>query len=295
MNTKPITKQEYIILAVTAGTTKHGTPFVRLQVADFDTKFEISVWGISKNEIPTVGQRVYFTKINFNKAPTMQKCFFSAEKVDAVFLDYDKNHELSEWLPKIVSDEDWNWLKKALLQYSTDSALKSIIDEQMDRMLKLYAEFPAAATVHHAYKGGLLNHTYEALAMLCGIYKTLSFPVKIEHVILGLLFHDFGKICEYTDTGVMEDYSLLGHIYLGANELNKILLEEGVDPAEIKRIVHCVLAHHGKIEHGSPVLPCTAEAFLVFHLDALSGHGDIYANATPGEYNKFVGTTVFRS
>ena len=51
MNTKPITKQEYIILAVTAGTTKHGTPFVRLQVADFDTKFEISVWGISKNEI----------------------------------------------------------------------------------------------------------------------------------------------------------------------------------------------------------------------------------------------------
>ncbi|MCL2247341.1 MAG: HD domain-containing protein [Lentimicrobiaceae bacterium] len=286
------TEKQYIILAVTVGTTRHGTPYARLKVADLDATFEISVWDISKDEVPTIGQRVYFTKIQFNKAPTMQKCFFSADKENSYFLDYDKKNELSKLLPTLVPEVDWYVLKGILFVYCTDEILKSVINEQMDRMLELYAEFPAGTTVHHAYKGGLLNHTYEALTMLSGIYPMLSFPVKIEHVILGLLFHDFGKTCEYTDTGVTEDYSLLGHIYIGANELNKILLEKNVSPAEIKRIVHCVLAHHGKIEHGSPVVPCTAEAFLVFHLDALSGHGDIYANATPGEYNKFIGTTV---
>jgi 3'-5' exoribonuclease len=217
------------------------------------------------------------------------KCELSTQK------HHIKTRELPKQLPTIVSDENWNELKFLLVHCCTDEVLKSIIDEQMDRMLKLYAEFPAATTVHHAYKGGLLNHTYEALDMLLGISPHLSFSIKIEHVILGVLFHDFGKTCEYTDTGITEDYSLLGHIYLGANELNKILLERGVDPAETKRIVHTVLAHHGKLEHGSPVLPCTSEAFLVFHLDALSGHGDIYANAAHGEYNKYVETKVLRN
>lgn len=223
------------------------------------------------------------------------KQYRNAKKEHTRFFDYDKNHELSKLLPTIVSDDDWNDLKNILLKCCTDEILKPIIDEQMDRMLKLYAEFPGATTVHHAYKGGLLNHTYETLDMLFGIASALPFPIKIEHVILGLLFHDFGKTCEYTDTGVTEDYSLLGHIYIGANELNRILLEKGVNSDEIKRIVHTVLAHHNKLEHGSPVVPCTSEAFLVFHLDALSGHGDIYANATPGEYNKFIGTNVLRN
>ena len=281
--------KQYIILAVTTGTTKHGTPYARLKVADSETKFEIAVWDISENELPTVGQRVEFAKINQNNQ------YKDAKKEDTRFFVYDETHELSALLPIVVSNTTWNKLKQSLLNLCSDDVLESVIDEQMDRMLKFYAEFPAATTVHHAYKGGLLNHTYEALNMLRGIYPTLSFPVKIEHVILGLLFHDFGKTCEYTNTGVTEDMSLLGHVYLGANELNQILLEKGVDPAEIKRIVHCVLAHHGKIEHGSPVVPCTTEAFLVFHLDALSGHGDIYANATPCEYNKYIGTNVLRS
>jgi 3'-5' exoribonuclease len=182
-----------------------------------------------------------------------------------------------------------------LLSFCTDPILIPIIDKEMGQKLQVYAEYPAATTVHHAYKGGLRNHTYETLNMLRGIYPTLSFPVKIEHVILGLLFHDFGKVYEYSDIGVTDNFSLLGHVYLGAKELEVILLENDVDYVEAFRIVHCVLAHHGKLEHGSPVVPCTSEAFLVFHLDALSGHGDIYANAAHGEYNKFVGTNVLRS
>ena len=282
MNTK-----QYIILAITTGTTKYNTPYVRLKVADFDTKFEITVWDISEDEVPTAGQRVEFARINQNNQ------YKDTKKEDTYFFDYDKNHELSTLLPIVVSDNEWSEVKYALLKFCTDPILTPIIDEQMDRMLKLYAEFPAATTVHHAYKGGLLNHTYEALNMLRGIYPTLSFPIKIEHVILGVLFHDFGKTCEYTNTGVTEDISFSGHVYLGAQELNSILLEKGVDTAKIKRIVHTVLAHHGKLEHGSLVVPCTCEAFLVFHLDALSGHGDIYANAVHGEYNKFIGTNVF--
>jgi 3'-5' exoribonuclease len=287
MNTK-----QYIILAVTGGITRHNTPYMRLKVADLETKFEISVWDISKDEMPTVGQRVEFSAINENKQ------YKDATKKDTRFFDYDINHELSKLLSIVVTKDQWNELKQDLLKLCNHDTLDMVINEQMDRLYELYAEFPAASIIHHAYKGGLLNHTYETLNMLRGIYPTLSFPVKIEHVILGLLFHDFGKTHEYTDTGVTEDISLLGHIYLGAQELHNILEEWGMagnHPAETKRIVHTVLSHHNKLEHGSPVVPCTPEAFLVFHLDALSGHGDIFANATNGEYNKFVGTTVYRN
>jgi 3'-5' exoribonuclease len=286
-------EKQYIILSVTGGITRHNTPYVRLKVADLETKFEISVWDISKDEVPTIGQRVEFSTINQNGI------YKDATKKDTRFFDYDKKHELSALLPTVISKKKWDEVIDDLIgienNFCTDVQLIYIIEEQSNRLHKLYSEFPAATTVHHAYKGGLLNHTYETLNMLRGIYPTLSFPVKIEHVILGLLFHDFGKTHEYTDTGVTEDMTLLGHIYLGAQELQKILLEKNVDFGETKRIVHTVLSHHNKLEHGSPVAPCTPEAFLVFHLDALSGHGNIFANATNGEYNKFVGTTILRS
>lgn len=278
--------KQYIILGVYSGFTKQNKPYIRLKVADFDSQFEIAIFDVAKEEAPEIGQFVVFKFITENER------YKSALQKDTQYFAYDKENPLSQLLPIIISDSQWEEVKQCLFNYCTDNKLTEIIDEQMDRLLELYVQFPAAATVHHANKGGLLNHTYQMLNMLRGIYPTLSFKVKIEHVIFGLLFHDFGKTKEYLNNGVTEDISLLGHIYIGSNELNKILLEKSVDDKEVKHIVHCVLAHHGKLEHGSPVLPCTTEAFLVFHLDALSGHGDIYSQATTGEYNKFLGTTL---
>ncbi|MEG2071284.1 MAG: HD domain-containing protein, partial [Bacteroidales bacterium] len=271
-----MTNKQYIILGVFAGNTKQNKPYIRLKVANFDHKFEISVWDISKEEAPKVGQYVTFATIKENGH------YKDAVKKDVQFFVAGKDNPLAILLPTIISNAEWNEVKQVLLNYCTDKILIEIIDEQMDRLLNVYAEFPAATTVHHAYKGGLLNHTYQMLNMLRGIYSVLPFQIKIEHVILGLLFHDFGKIREYVDDGVTKDMALLGHIYIGANELNAILLTKKMNPKEIKHILHCVLAHHGKLEHGSPVIPSTLEAFLVFHLDALSGHGDIYTNATCG-------------
>ena len=83
---------------------------------------------------------------------------------------------------------------------------------------------------------------------------------------------------------------LLGHIYIGAHWLHNILKDKGIGEDETKRIVHCVLAHHGTREFGSPVVPCTQEAIVVNHIDNLSAKTDMWEGAGDMEYMNALGT-----
>ena len=69
---------------------------------------------------------------------------------------------------------------------------------------------------------------------------------------------------------------------------------QGIDPEETKRIVHCVLAHHGTREFGSPVLPCTQEAAIVNYLDNISAKAEIMNGSGDMEANMALGTHVVK-
>jgi 3'-5' exoribonuclease len=131
---------------------------------------------------------------------------------------------------------------------------------------------PAAKAIHHAYRGGLLEHVVSMLglaARICDHYPELDRDL----VVLGVLFHDLGKLDEL---GAMpaNDYTpvgrLVGHIVLGRDLVRERVAAVPGFPAELAlQLEHVVLSHQGRKEFGSPVEPMTAEAIAVHFVDDL--------------------------
>jgi len=166
-----------------------------------------------------------------------------------------------------------------------DAVLASIQDAWIQQLLRglfvedqalrsAFSQAPAAKSMHHAFLGGLLEHTLSVLNMAeraCGHYQGLNRDL----VLAGVFLHDVGKTAElsyqrsfgYTDAG-----NLLGHIALEAEWISRAMGKIPGFPEELRlQILHIVLSHHGRLEFGSPVLPKTPEALLVHYLDDLDG------------------------
>lgn len=146
---------------------------------------------------------------------------------------------------------------------------------QKDEALRAaFAQAPAAKSMHHAFLGGLLEHTLSVAGLAdraCAHYPDLNRDL----VLAGVLLHDVGKTAElayqrsfgYTDAG-----NLVGHIALEAEWISRAAREIPGFPEELRlQLLHIVLSHHGRLEFGSPVLPKTPEALLVHYLDDLDG------------------------
>ena len=169
----------------------------------------------------------------------------------------------------------------------------------------LFKVAPAAKTMHHAYAGGLLEHTLSVakVAMtLAGHYPQLDRQI----LLAGAICHDLGKIWELS-SGLVIDYTdqgrLLGHITLALERLTPIMRECGLENHLIEHLQHLVLSHHGTLEFGSPKLPATAEAIVLHYADnidaklqqvgaALAGLGEEAGWST---YNKGLERFLFKA
>jgi 3'-5' exoribonuclease len=133
-------------------------------------------------------------------------------------------------------------------------------------------EWPAAQQIHHAYRGGLLEHV-TTMANVAR-YVARAYGVDEDLVLAGVILHDIGKLQElnYEPGGASysRDGNLVGHIGLGV-----IMVREAINgisgfPDDLRaQVEHLVMAHHGTREHGSPVEPKTVEAFIVSSIDDL--------------------------
>jgi 3'-5' exoribonuclease len=134
---------------------------------------------------------------------------------------------------------------------------------------------PAAKHYHQAYAGGLLEHT---LSVAQAVSASANFfpGIDREVAVTGALLHDVGKTEAYNDDPLAIDLTDAGRLqaeiplgyYMVRREIEEI---EGFDPSLAQAVLHIVLSHHGQLEHGSPVIPCTREATLVHAIDNLGG------------------------
>ena len=142
-----------------------------------------------------------------------------------------------------------------------------------DAFFKEFQKAPAAKYMHHAFLGGLLEHTLAVsrlAEMLSGFYPALD----RELLLAGALLHDIGKTKEFTFDTYPFDYTdkgrLMGHLVLGAEMIQeKINTLPGFPEDLSTRLQHLVLSHHGRYEFGSPCLPMVSEAFVLNFLDDL--------------------------
>lgn len=184
---------------------------------------------------------------------------------------------LADYLPRTEKniEQMFDDVKKILTKIKNTQIRALLKEFFLDKeLMKAFCTAPAAMSNHHAYLGGLLEHTHSMLNVADAI---LPFYPRLQKdlVLAGIFLHDMGKTSElsyqmafgYTDSGQM-----LGHIVGTA-----IMIDQKADSAAdgghpiaediLTNLQHIVLAHHGQYEFGSPKLPATPEAFLVGYID----------------------------
>lgn len=130
---------------------------------------------------------------------------------------------------------------------------------------------PAAKSVHHAYAGGLLEHTL-GVFRLCRRLADQYPELDRQTLLAGALFHDFGKIREFSG-GIANDYTdegrLMGHLMLGVSLLAPLLARSGLETPLRTHLEHLILSHHGELEYGAVRQPQTPEALALHYADNL--------------------------
>lgn len=135
---------------------------------------------------------------------------------------------------------------------------------------KAFRNSSAAKTVHHGFVGGLLEHTL-SVTKLCDYYCT-SYPIlKRDLLLTAAMCHDIGKtreISAFPENDYTDDGQLLGHIVMGSQMVAERAAKiEGFPHGLLTQVQHCILAHHGKYEYGSPKIPAIIEALALNYAD----------------------------
>ena len=171
---------------------------------------------------------------------------------------------------------------RSIIQSISLSPLRDTCYEVIDD--HRFGEAPASLSHHHAYTGGLAVHTLEVLRYLNP--WTAAMKVNVDVLITAAVWHDYMKVREYVPF-VPKGFAIptpqpdwmhnpdgfglkIGHISAGATAFNKSADKYGLRHDLRDAVVHCILAHHGRREWGSPVEPQTVEALLLHQADLLS-------------------------
>jgi 3'-5' exoribonuclease len=156
--------------------------------------------------------------------------------------------------------------------------LRGLLDALLGPDAKTWPQFrdaPAAKRYHQAYRHGLLEHSLTVAQSVSSISAT--FPgIDRDVAVTGALLHDVGKLDAYTADPLAIDLTdagkLQGEIPLGYYRVRRLIDDlPGFPPDLAAAVLHIILSHHGALEHGSPVVPCTREATLVHMIDNLGG------------------------
>jgi 3'-5' exoribonuclease len=193
--------------------------------------------------------------------------------------------EKAELIPCIDGDPEQLYSDLiSIMESLTTPEYKSLVLDVLNSSKEQYISIPAAKSVHHAEIGGLLLHSLEVVKIIMDLHHAMPYFDKELCIIAGAL-HDIGKIKEFTlgETGLVADYSpkgqLLGHIFMGAEELGPLAIQHGFDEERAMLLQHMILSHHGQPDFGSAIRPLTLEAFILHEADDISAKSHVYMDA----------------
>jgi 3'-5' exoribonuclease len=269
----------FVVRAHSLRRRRNGEPFLKLQLGDMSGAVEAVIWDEidalapicpTGSVIRILGR--FAIDERYGPGLTVKRMRAAAEH------EYDLG-DLTE-APPVPYEQmaaDLDSLVGTIQRPHLRALLGRLVDKSTDTGAA-YHSAPAAKYYHQAYRHGLLEH---CLSVAQGVSALASGPfrggIDRDLAVTGALLHDIGKTQVYATTNgaieLTDSGKLLGEIPLGyymvRREIERI---EGFPPAEAEGLLHIVLSHHGKLEHGSPVVPCTREATLVHFVDNLGGN-----------------------
>jgi len=293
----------YLVRAKNLATTRAGKPFLTVKLGDRSGEIDAKVWDkadrlakeFSKGDFLQVAGQV--TEYNGKLQMSLQ----SLSRVE------DQKIDPADFLPASPRDpeEMWTELTAALGKVEDphyQQLLKSIFDDP--ELAEKMRRAPAAKGMHHAYIGGLLEHTLSLFQL--GERMAPHYPeINRDLLRTGILLHDLGKVEELTYLRGF-DYSdrgrLLGHISIELEWISGVIRSLPDFPEEKAVLLkHLLLSHHGREEFGSPVKPMTLEALVLHMLDDLDAKVQVFRQLINdpsterwSNYHSLLGQYVFK-
>ncbi|SUM33861.1 3'-5' exoribonuclease [Staphylococcus gallinarum] len=190
-----------------------------------------------------------------------------------------KPHDFIDGAP-LSPDEIQDEIAHFMLEIE-NASLQRITRHLIRKYQEAFFTFPAASTHHHNFSSGLSYHVLTMLRVaksICDIYPLLNRSLLYSSIIL----HDLGKVKELSGpvaTSYTVEGNLLGHISIASDEVAEAARELKIDGEEVMLLRHMILAHHGKMEFGSPKLPHLKEAEILFFIDNIDAKMNMFEKA----------------
>lgn len=290
--------EPFLLHSVVRRTTKDGRPYLLFVLRDKSGQVNAVFWDVPEyiNGWVNIGVVALVTGRVVSYKDALQVTVTDLNRADNVdmsdFLASSQRSresmitELRQQIGRLA--EPWQGLVSSLL-----------LDELF---LPQFANAPAARGMHHAFIGGLLEHTL-SMATIAD-YLSDHYPyVNKDLLITGALLHDMGKVSEYSIKGEFafsEDGRLIGHIIRAITMIETAAAKLGtLKDEQIRHLIHLIASHHGTLEWGSPVTPKTLEAIILHQVDLLDsrvqGFFDHLDNDMGGEEWTVKSSMMFKS
>ncbi len=253
--------------------TKNGAPYAALTLADKTGSISARIWEDGKRlfEVFEKGDFVWIRGESTEFRGTIQV------KVVEVSRVHPNEVAIEDFMPhtRFPIEAMWDEFQRHIREIK-DPALRALVKAIFNdkRIATLFRRAPAAKRMHHAYIGGLLEHTLGVTRLARLVTKNYTW-LNQDLLLTGALLHDIGKIEEFSFEAPPIDYTdkgrLLGHLVIGVNIVERFgaLMAPEVSEEKVRLVTHMILSHHGQREFGSPVLPMTEEAVVLHLIDDL--------------------------
>lgn len=249
--------------------TKAGKTYYSMQLQDRTGTIDAKVWELN-NAI------AHFEAMNYIRVDAQVTSFNGALQLNVKRVrvaeegefdpaDYmpcsGKNiEEMYRELTDIISRIENEYLKKLLGSFFIE-------DREFTERFKKHS---AAKSIHHGFIGGLLEHTL-SVAKICEFMASHYPVIKHDLLVTAAIFHDIGKVEELSDfpeNDYTDEGQLVGHIVMGTMMVSERIKQiDGFPVTLANELKHCILAHHGELEYGSPKKPALIEALALAHAD----------------------------
>ena len=253
-----------------AAVTKNGKPYENVVLQDKTGTIDAKVWEPNN---PGIGDydaldyiEVYGDVNNFQG--TLQV------SVKRIRVCGEGEYDPADYLPVSSKNIEAMYEElRELIQSIGNPYLKKLLElffVEDEAFVKVFRNSSAAKTVHHGFVGGLLEHTL-SVTKLCDYYCNAYPVLKRDLLLTAAMCHDIGKTKEislFPENDYTDDGQLLGHIVMGSQMVaEKAAKIEGFPHGLLTEVQHCILAHHGKYEFGSPKVPALIEALALNYAD----------------------------
>ena len=261
----------YLIGSASQLQAKNG-PFWRIELKDASGELEARIWSPLSQQFAEIPSGV-IAEVEGRAESFRDKLQVNVNALRVLSPEETASVDTSVFMasssrpPQEMLDELEALCRKEFTYKPWRKFILSVLEDEAIRVPLLTA--PAAKSVHHAWVGGLLEHTL-SVATLCLRFCDQYPDLDRQTLLAGAICHDLGKIWEFSG-GLANDYTdagrLVGHINLCLGKLDRHLAKSGLDEELILHFQHLILSHHGLYEYGSPRLPQTAEAFALHYAD----------------------------